>query len=487
VNLRSSAVYNLLGSLAPAAAALVAIPLLLKEIGDARFGVLALAWLVLGHFAVFDFGLSRATANRIARLAPDDRRGARQVLWTSLWMNLACGTLGAILLFLLAQPFLIHLVKLSGPVLEEALAAAGWIAVAVPLATLVGVLTGALDGREQFPVANVIQGAGSVAVQLAPVIAAYFVSKDLDVLIGAAVLARAATAAGLLYANIWLVAPYPPSRGEWREARALFGYGAWVSISALIMPFFVTLDKFVVGSVLGTAAVAYYSVPDQIVRRVSAFPAAIVRSLFPRLSALENTGSRELSMKSARIIAGVVTPAVVTLIIAIGPFMTLWIDDAFAARARAPAVLLAAGIWLNSLAMIPSVYLQASGRPDATAKSHLIEIVPHIAILWASVAAFGAVGAATAMLIVTALDACLLMAYARMPLWRAAYFWQGATWIAVASLAGLWFDAANPWRYGADAALVGGAIFWALRLAPELVGFAVGMLNRLQPLFRRGH
>jgi hypothetical protein len=94
----------------------------------------------------------------------------------------------------------------------------------------------------------------------------------------------------------------------------------------------------------------------------------------------------------------------------------------------------------------------------------LIEIVPHIAILWASVAAFGAVGAATAMLIVTALDACLLMAYARMPLWRAAYFWQGATWIAVASLAGLWFDAANPWRYGADAALVGGAIFWALRL-----------------------
>lgn len=475
-----------MGSFAPAAAALVAIPLLLESIGDERFGVLALAWLVLGHFAVFDFGLSRATANRVARLAHDDRQGARTVLWTSLWMNLAFGLLGAILLYWLAEPFLTHVAGLSETSRAEALAAAGWIAAAVPLASLVGVLAGALDGREQFSVVNAIQGAGAVAVQLAPLVAAYLVSKDLDVLIGAAVLARACTMVLLLFANLRLVAPFAPCRADLQEARALFGYGAWMSISALIMPFFVTLDKFIVGAVLGAAAVAYYSVPDQIVRRVSAFPAAIARSLFPRLAALDEAGSRELSMKSARIVAGVVTPIVVLLIVVLAPFLTLWIDAGFAARATTAGVVLAAGIWLNSLAMVPSVFLQATGRPDATAKCHLIEIAPHVVILWASVAWFGATGAALAMLIVTALDACLLMAYARMPLWSASYFWQGAAWIAVASAAGLWFDAMDPWRYAVALATVGGCVLWATRLAPELIGFAADALNRLHPSLRRG-
>jgi O-antigen/teichoic acid export membrane protein len=147
---------------------------------------------------------------------------------------------------------------------------------------------------------------------------------------------------------------------------------------------------------------------------------------------------------------------------------------------------LAVGIWLNSLAMVPSVFLQATGRPDATAKCHLIEIVPHVVILWASVVWLGATGAAIAMLIVTTLDACLLMAYARMPLWRASYFWQGAAWIAVASVAGLWWDGMDPWRYAIALAAVCGSVLWAARLAPELVGFATAALNRLHPSLRRG-
>jgi hypothetical protein len=136
--------------------------------------------------------------------------------------------------------------------------------------------------------------------------------------------------------------------------------------------------------------------------------------------------------------------------------------------------------------MIPSVYLQARGRPDATAKSHLIEIVPHIAILWTSVVWFGTMGAAGAMLIVTALDACLLMAFARMPLWRATYFWQGALWVVVASVTALWWDGADPKGYGIAVAIVAGSVWWATRITPELVGFVATALQRLQPLLRRG-
>jgi O-antigen/teichoic acid export membrane protein len=479
LSLRRNTLYNLLGSLAPVAVALVTIPLLLTRVGEARFGILALVWLILGHFAVFDFGLSRATANRIAKAPRADLAATRSVFWTSLWINLGCGVLGALVLFMTAEPMLVHFFHVSDATRVEALGAMPWIAAAVPLATLAGVLAGALEGRERFDVVNAMQGFGAVITQAAPLAAAYAISTEVDTLIAASVLGRVLSVALLLLANLRLVAPGMPAAPARQHARELFGYGAWISVSALIVPFFITLDKFVVAAVLGAAAVAYYSVPDQVVRRVSTFPVAITRSIFPRLSMSAQADSRELSERAARVVVCLVTPIVAGLAAAMYPFLAVWIDPDFAARARVPGVILAAGIWLNSAAMIPSIYLQASGRPDATAKCHLIEIVPHVLVLWLCVRAFGAAGAAAAMVFVTALDAFLLMRYARMSFWRANYFWQGALWIAGACAFGLWSSAVSLTSVGGAVAIAAGAAVWAAATGPELRAVAGAVFGRL--------
>jgi O-antigen/teichoic acid export membrane protein len=224
--------------------------------------------------------------------------------------------------------------------------------------------------------------------------------------------------------------------------------------------------------------VAYYSVPDQLVRRVSVLPMAFARSMFPRVAALDGAASRELSLRSARVLTGIVTPPIAVLTAVMHPFLSLWIDSAFAERASATGVVLAAGIWINSIAMVASAYLQGTGRPDVTARCHLIELLPHIALLWLCVRFFGAVGAAAAMLAISAIDAVLLMTFARMSLWRAPYFWQGAGWVALACIVGLnGYDAA-PWRYVALLAILVGSVVWALRMSPELSGMAGQLLRR---------
>lgn len=62
----SSSLWNLAGSLLPLGAGLVAIPLLIGQLGLERFGLLSLAWLLVGYFSLFDFGLGRSLTRLVA-------------------------------------------------------------------------------------------------------------------------------------------------------------------------------------------------------------------------------------------------------------------------------------------------------------------------------------------------------------------------------------------------------------------------------------
>ena len=52
---------NLIGQGLPLVVAVVTIPFIIHGLGIERFGLLSLAWVVLGYFAIFDLGLGLAT------------------------------------------------------------------------------------------------------------------------------------------------------------------------------------------------------------------------------------------------------------------------------------------------------------------------------------------------------------------------------------------------------------------------------------------
>lgn len=93
--LARNAYINLAGQILPIVVAVFAIPLLIKVLGTERFGVLALAWVVLGYFGLFDFGLSRATTKFVAEYQARERIEAIPVLiWSSVTVHVFLGLLG---------------------------------------------------------------------------------------------------------------------------------------------------------------------------------------------------------------------------------------------------------------------------------------------------------------------------------------------------------------------------------------------------------
>src|SRR6267142_6402191 len=89
--------WNLLGNGAPLLVAVFSIPILIQGLGKERFGVLTLAWALIGYASLFDLGLGRALTQLVAKkLGAGEDREVPPLIWTSLLLMLVLGLLGAV-------------------------------------------------------------------------------------------------------------------------------------------------------------------------------------------------------------------------------------------------------------------------------------------------------------------------------------------------------------------------------------------------------
>ena len=56
MSIKGNTFINLAGATAPMFISLMVVPLYLRLVGEARFGILVLVWLFVGYFEFFDFG-----------------------------------------------------------------------------------------------------------------------------------------------------------------------------------------------------------------------------------------------------------------------------------------------------------------------------------------------------------------------------------------------------------------------------------------------
>ena len=103
MNIGRNAFYNLIGGVIPVAGALVTVPMYVHLIGAARYGVLSIAWVLLGYFGLFDLGLGRATSFRIAALSNGSPQDRATTFWSAVAVNLAMGTAGGAILWAAAR------------------------------------------------------------------------------------------------------------------------------------------------------------------------------------------------------------------------------------------------------------------------------------------------------------------------------------------------------------------------------------------------
>jgi len=207
--------------------------------------------------------------------------------------------------------------------------------------------------------------------------------------------------------------PLPRAGFSLRTAsiKPLLRFGAWMSVTSVVGPLMVYLDRFVIGSLVSVAAVAYYATPYEMVTKLWIIPAAIAGVLFPALAASFAQNPDRTAMllcRGVKYVALALFP--VTLLIAAFAFEGLrwWLGDEFAQHGTSVLQWLAIGVFINSIAMVFITHIQAIGRPDLSAKAHLLELPLYLLLLWWAVLNYGILGVAIAWTGRVALDAGVL-------------------------------------------------------------------------------
>lgn len=413
MNIKRNTLYNVAGATTPLVITLVTVPLYLEVIGHARFGLLAIIWLLLGYLGMLDLGLSTASTHALARARSDAPPIQARIFLTSLITNIGLGLLIGTCLFLVG-PWLISQGSLSPGIRSELQLALPWLCAAIPVTMAGGVLNGLLAAREEFGCLNLVNLAGTALFQLVPLGAAFAFGPELNWILPAAVLARAVPVVILVWLSRNRV-DYRSAGFDSRILRQLTRYGGWVMVTSLIGPILVSADQLMIGALLGAAAVAPYNVANGLAVRLAVLPSALSQTLFPRLSGLTEPEATELAARSFRTLSLIVAIGCVPAILFVRPFFTLWLGPQFAAASAPIAQVLLVAIWINSLAGLPFTLIRARGRPEIAARFHLFELIPFLVLLYFLIKWFGPMGAAFAWLLRVCVDTALLIRASRMP------------------------------------------------------------------------
>ncbi|MGB3470878.1 MAG: flippase [Erythrobacter sp.] len=413
MGVQRNSIYNIVGQVLPLGLSLVTLPLYLDAIGLERFGVVAIGWLLLGYFGMFDLGLGRAVTHRIAELQDAEADARLEAFHTALAANLVIGVAVGALLWAFAELFFSYALKIDKSLLPELEWAGLLLGLMVPVASLTGVMTGALQGRELFKLVNIVSVLSTFLFQIFPLGIAWLVTTNTSAVLGAGIAARI-----IAFLALWVLCAKEFEstmrvRFDRGQMALLLKFGGWVFLTALIAPLLTIADRFAIGAVLGASAVTYFTVPLQIIQRLAIVPTAISSALFPRLSATK--GSREFTRLGSQALATTIplmTLAVVPVLLISELGIELWLGANFAQASATVAKILLVGIWFNALALIPFTMIQASGRPQTVSMILLCEVPFYLAILYFGLSQFGLIGCAIAFLIRSAADFFLLTAFA---------------------------------------------------------------------------
>lgn len=347
--------------------ALVSVPLLLRGLGEVAFGT----WVLLqtfsalnGWLSLADLGVGTATTKAVAeRAARGDEAGVRRVVGSGLTAFAGLGALVAIALAVAGTRYLPALFGTPAS-LRPALHHAILLFSVQVFVDLVGGGCGAcIEGLQRLDLSRGADAVRRTAIAAATIAAALSGGG----LRGVAAASLGGAVAGTVLAVILLATQMSgrPTRPSPREVRGLVAYGSTIGLLDAAGVLHRTMDRLIVGAVVGPAAVTLVEIATQIQNGAAAILSASSYTAISASSWLSGRGDRntlrELLERGTKYSVLITIPFAVGAMVLAGPIVQVWVGDKYlAAVGLVPVAMLA--VIIPAPLSVASNLLQGIGK-----------------------------------------------------------------------------------------------------------------------------
>ena len=410
--LARNSLINFFGQAVPLIVGIITIPFIVRGLGVERFGLLSLAWVVLGYFTIFDLGLGRATTKYVAEaLGKGEEDNLPHLVWTAVTIQVLLGFVGALVLVGITPLLAERILNIPEGLLREAKITFYLLSLAIPIILISSSFSGILEADQRFDLVNYVRIPSSAFTYLIP-LAGWKLGLRLPGIITLIVTLRLI---GLIIFVVMDFHFFPKIKRfsiHFVTLKQLLTFGGWLTVSNVVSPILAYFDRFLIGSVLSMAAVTYYTAPYEAITKLWIIPVSLTMALFPAFSSLTGSGALDrvepFFVRSVKYVFASLAPVVLILILFSREILGIWLGNDFGIQSSTVFQLLGFGILVNSLAHVPYSLLQGIGRPDIPAKFHLLELPFYVGTVLVFINVWGITGTAFAWLVRVTIDSFLL-------------------------------------------------------------------------------
>jgi O-antigen/teichoic acid export membrane protein len=414
LSLVRNAFSNLLGAVIPALVALGTVPLVVKGLGDANYGVYSLVTAIVGYFAVIDINVTAGSVKYIAEFnAHQDQKRIDETVFFGLAVYSLLGLIGAIGLYGGAHFFVTRVFSVPPQLVGEAVATLKLAALGFFLGQLQSYLQSIPQSLMRYDIAGRIEMAFGTGVPLLTV-AVLMLGHGLFEVILLRVVASAINCVVLWRCIRRLLPELAWRRPGATIRRELLGFSAYSFLSRFAGLSYAYADKLIIGALVGVTGLAYFTVASTLANRILSLTFRLSGVLFPAASALAARGElerlRALYLKASRYV--VFINASVLVLVAVFSYQILyyWMNPQFARAGQVVLAVMALSQFIDSLTSLPSLVNDGMGHPRVSGMFALVRAAFGLVVVWFGVDGWGIVGAAWGHLVASGVMTCIFLA-----------------------------------------------------------------------------
>lgn len=392
----------------PALFPILVLALSARYLAAGDFGTYLIIMTILGYSGLLELGMSRALIKQFSSEYRDERE-ANITLASGFYAMLGLGLFGTVTLLIGSQVAEFFFSLPSSVLLGIKISS-----FALPAILLTQVFHAYLEGSLRYGSILKIKLVSSI-LEASLLITTLLINGDLYTLLVAFCIGKYVTLvlAYIYCSGLKLIERQLFSK---RKVGDMVKFGGWLTISSIVGPVMVYFDRFFVSGEFGLEVAEQYLAVSELAIKIAIIPTAIARVVFvlmARLSISENKTST-VGYKSVLVS---VSPLLLSVVLFAEPALNLMFDNRTTDLSVLAFRILCVGLFFNAIAQIPFAKLLASGRSKTTAKIHLYELLPYLALLYFSIEHYGIVGVSVVWALRCFVDCLvLIIASRRMPL-----------------------------------------------------------------------